>query len=532
MRLSALFATALLSAAALGQVAIPAHNNVYTGYSRGFNFVAQTQFVIVQLNLPPDAFVTGYTASYLVRINGVVALQSRGNAGALATSLPVSIGDNVDIIGNWSPPTGGSFSASNSYGSGTAGLGAAPYATVIEGVPHTLNRTGWQWDVGDPAWNATGTTGTYLAPTTGQIGRVLMTTSPTSGGGTLATNTTLGNGCGQSYASFYENFAAAAGMDLNGLSLTMLPSGVGYTMLAGFSPYVPPSATATTLTLGDDAEAIATLSAPFAYPGGSTTSLVVCSNGFVSVATGNGTAWTPDVPTFLNAPQASWRVWHDFNPSIAGSGQVKFEEIAGIAYVTWDGVYSFSTTNAERFQFQFDLASGVVTMVFGSPLGGFGNGFLVGYSPGGPSLNPGSMDISAALTGSWSTQAADIAPLTMTASTRPIIGTNWTMRVNDIPANGVIGLDLLSITDPNITDLAAFGAPGCQLRAGIGGPSDLSFFYFAFGTTSHPVVFSIPNDPWYVGIDLYVSSVVLQSPTINAAGAITANGIKGHIGTF
>lgn len=532
MRLSALFATALLSAAALGQVAIPAHNNVYTGFSRGFNFTAQAPFLITQLDLPLDAFVAGYTANYLVRINGVVALHSQGNAGALPTSLAISLGDNVDIIGNWSPAVAGNFTASNSYGSGTAGLGAAPYATVIEGVPHTLNRTGWQWDIGDPAWNATGTTGTYLAPATGQIGRILMTTSSGGGGGTFASNTTLGNGCGQSYASFYENFAAPAGMDLNGLSMTMLPSGVGYTMIAGFTPYLPPSATATSLLLGDDAEAIVNLSAPFPHPGGTTTSLAVCSNGFVSVSSGNGTAWTPDANTFLNAPQASWRVWHDLNPSIAGSGQVKFEEVAGIAYVTFDGVYSFGTTNPERFQFQFDLATGVVTMVFGSPLGGFGNGFLVGYSPGGASLNPGSMDISAALSGSWSTQAADIPPLTLTASSRPIIGTTWTMSVNNIPANGVIGLDLLSLTDPNITDLAAFGAAGCQLRAGIGGPSDLSFFYFAFGTTSHPVLFSIPNDPWYVGFDLYVSSVVLQNPPINAAGAITANGIKGHIGTF
>ena len=532
MRLSALLATALLTGAALGQVAIPAHSNSYVGFSRGFNFVAATTFSIVQLDLPPEAFVAGHTASYLVRINGVVALHSRGNVGPIPTTLVVNVGDSIDVIGNWSPAAATSFSASNSYGSGTAGLGAAPYATVIEGVAHTLNRTGWQWDIGDPLWNATGTTGAYLAPGIGQIGRVLMTTTTGGGGGTLSTNTPLGSGCGQSYASFYELFGTAAAMDLNGLSMTMLPSGTSYTMLPGFTPYLPPSLTATTLALTDDSEAIVTLSTPFTHPGGSTTTLAVCSNGFVSVASGNGTLWTPEAASFLSAPQANWRVWHDLNPAIVGSGQVKFEEVAGVAYITWDGVYSFNTTNPERFQFQFDLGSGFVTLVFGSPLGSFGNGFLVGYSPGGPALNPGSMDISAARAGAWSTVAADVAPLTLTASTRPTIGTNWTMSVDNIPANGVIGLDLLSLTDPNIPDLAAFGAPGCQLRAGIGGPSDLSFFYFAFGTATHPVVFPIPNDPWYVGFDLFVSSVVLQSPPINAAGAITANGIKGHIGTF
>lgn len=161
----------LLASTALCQVTIPPHASIYNGYSRGFNFTANTNFIITQLDLPVDAFQAGDTAGYLVRINGNVALYSTGNAGAVSASLLVNTGDVVDVIGNWSPAAPGSFTAHNSYGSG------APYSTVIEGVPHTLNRTGWQWDIGDPLY----TSGSYLAPTSGSLGRVLMYTSPPSG---------------------------------------------------------------------------------------------------------------------------------------------------------------------------------------------------------------------------------------------------------------------------------------------------------------------------------------------------------------
>ncbi|MBK8975583.1 MAG: PKD domain-containing protein [Planctomycetes bacterium] len=164
-------AAALLASAALGQVTIPPHASVYNGFSRGFNFVANTNFLINQLDLPLDAFQAGDTASYMVRINGIEVLRSVGNAGAISTSLLVFPGDVVDVIGNWSPAATTNFTAHNSYGNG------APYATTILGVAHTLNRTGWQWDIGDPSYMSGG----YLAPGSGQLGRVFMYAVPQTG---------------------------------------------------------------------------------------------------------------------------------------------------------------------------------------------------------------------------------------------------------------------------------------------------------------------------------------------------------------
>ena len=157
-------------------VGIPAQTSTYDGFSRGFNFIANTNFTITELDLPLDNQQAGDTASYLVRINGNAVLRSVGNAGAIATNIPVAVGNDVDIIGNWSSTPTNNFTAHNSYASG------APLITSIGGVTHSLNRTGWQWDIGDPSWLS----GSYLSPTTGSIGRVLMSTSASGTGGTVA----------------------------------------------------------------------------------------------------------------------------------------------------------------------------------------------------------------------------------------------------------------------------------------------------------------------------------------------------------
>lgn len=226
----------------------------------------------------------------------------------------------------------------------------------------------------------------------GSTGTFTLNVNGPAAVGTLATNTNLGTGCIQSFASFYEDFVAGT-LDLGNTSFSMLPTGNGYLVLQGIGSYVAPSGNATVLTLTDDSETSVTLSAPFPYPGGTTSSLTVCSNGYVSVASGNGTGFFPVVNTFLNAPQTGWWSWHDLNP--AAGGQVKFEEVGGIAYITWDNVRNFSgTTTADdnTFQLQFDTASGIVNFAY-QTMSATGNGFLVGYSPGGPSNNPGSVHL-------------------------------------------------------------------------------------------------------------------------------------------
>jgi hypothetical protein len=353
---------------------------------------------------------------------------------------------------------------------------------------------------------------------------VEVTYAPAAG---YASAAPYGTGCYNAsapgdYASFYELFSSAASFDLGGSSMTMIPTGGGYAMIPGISPYVAPSGAATALVLGDDTITTVTLSSAFPYNGGSTTSLEVCSNGFVSVATGNGTAYTPSAGGMLGAPQTGWWNWHDFNPSAAGSGQVKYEEVGLISYITWDGVWDYagsSAANASTWQLQLDRSSGLVTMAWGT-MSTLGNAFLVGYSPGGASADPGSRDISATLPGGFSVRAADLVALAHSSSARPVIGTSINLLTTNIPAGTVLGADILSFTQHNPgIDLTIIGMPGCRQYVGL----DTSLTFFPAGGTG-TVPLNIPNVAAFAGLHLFSQGASFTSG-FNALGVLAANGI-------
>ena len=349
-------------------------------------------------------------------------------------------------------------------------------------------------------------------------------------GGVLGSNTTLGQGCIRSVTSCYELFATSASFDLANTSVSVVPSGNGRLLVGGAAAYVAPSGAAVPLALGDNSEVSVALATPFPHAGGAASSLFVCSNGFVSLATGNGTGTTPSSATMLAAPQTAYWAWHNYNPTAVGSGQVKFEQIGGTAYVTWDGVYDnggTSAANANTFQFQFDCTTGAVHLVF-LTMSNLGNGHLVGYSPGGPSIDPGTTDLSAALPGGIVLGATDILPLRLAGASRPIVGASWNLDVANVPAAGTLGLEVFGVADPNIPDLAALGAPGCGSRATL----ELLNVWLVAGP-SHGYTLLLPNDPSLVNLHVFTQAVVLQ-PGVNGllGGAITSNGIDGRIGNL
>jgi hypothetical protein len=351
------------------------------------------------------------------------------------------------------------------------------------------------------------------------------------GSGTVATRNTYGTGCYTRFASFYENFATAPAFDLANSAISMVPSGGGYTVLPGLTSYVAPSGTATVLALTDDSETTVALSSPMPVPGGTTSALTVCSNGFVSVATGNGTGYTPTASVMLAAPQTGWWAWHDYNPAAVGSGAVKFEEVGNTAYVTWDGVYDYAGTtaaNASTQQIQFDKATGMVHFVFGT-MSTLGNGRLVGYSPGGASNDPGNRDISATLPASFSVSAPGVEGpgLGLAASARPVLGTGINIVTSNIPAGTALGATVLGLAQINPgLDLTFLGMPGCFQYIN---PS--STVVFVVGGPSASVPFNIPNVPAYVGIHVFAQSATFTSG-LNSFGLISSNGLDLGIGNL
>ena len=400
----------------------------------------------------------------------------------------------------------------------SCGLASSITTTVNAGTTYYIRVGGWN-----------SSTGTFTLNINGPLGS-----------GTLATNTLTGAGCGASYNSFYELFAdsALASAALTGNSVLFIPTGSGYvgTWLPGTAGafYVAPVA-ATQLVTGDDGTAAFNLTGgSFPTPQGPQSSLLVSGNAIV--AWGGATmdypgtnSYTPAANGFLNSTLGGVYAWHDYNQAEAGSGQIVSEEIGNMAYVTFNGVENYSTpagANPGTIQFQFDRSTGNITLVFVSvdsnTTSTFGSGHLVGITAPGTSLNPGSTSLA---TGTLLTVNPEAAALAVAGTTRPITGTNWSLNVTNVPATGVLGVDVFGLSNPGIPDLTFIGLPGCGLSASL----DIINAWPVAGS-SHAHSLAIPNNPSLLSLHLFTTSAVFQVPPVNAFGAITSNGVDGSIG--
>ena len=262
--------------------------------------------------------------------------------------------------------------------------------------------------------------------------------------------------------SFYELMSPAQ-FDLASTTISMLRTGAGYVVLNTIpGTFVVPTAAAQVVADADDTTQTVVLSAPLPLSTGNATSLTVSSNGNVSAAPGNGASYTISSVTFLGWAQTVFACWHDYDPLATGSGKILFEEIAGVAYVTWNGVYSFNTTSQDTFQFQFELTTGNVTFVFGA-MTPAGSSYLVGHSRGGASPDPGPLDLSTALSSGLLIFDPKQA-LEMTSNGRPFLGnTSWSLDVRNVPDVVPLGIVLWGdqMIPPPGFDLTGIGMPGC-----------------------------------------------------------------------
>jgi len=366
------------------------------------------------------------------------------------------------------------------------------------------------------------------------LGMVVEVTFAPAPGSALVSS--YGTGCNLptapgDFASFYQGFAVNFYFDLDQTALTMIPTSDGYDVVPGLSPFLVPSASATPLLLTNDSVTTVPLVGPFPFPGGSTLALTVCANGYVAVASGNAILPPLWIGALLNAPATSWWVAHDYDPSIAGGGRVKFEDVGNLSVVTWDGVWDvggLTAASASTFQFQFDRSSGAVHVVFrtmarsGTQFNS--NAYLVGYSPGGPSHDPGNRDISATLPGTFSIRAADVAPLVLSTNGRPRLGTSINLLTTAVPAASLIGANILSFSRwvPGI-DLGSVGMPGCTRYVGL----DVTrVFVPVAGTGSNP--FAVPANPAFAGLEVYSQGFAF-APGANPLGMVSSNGVRLHI---
>jgi hypothetical protein len=546
MRTALVVAALGLAQIAAAQIPIPPFGSTFTAtLTRGYWFQAPAAGIVTGISVPNETqqpfqaieFIDLGVAPPPAFPGTVVGTQlhySNNTAGGslVPVSIPLVPGNYYGVLGACTNAIG-SATAYNSYANATG-----TFASNILGIPTTLTRFGTQFGIGaggnNPCWSEIG----------GTISRVELYITQ-AGGGTIATNATLGQGCLRSFNSFYQQFAdaAAASTALQGNTLQLIPTAGGYQgiWLPGTAAalFVPPVA-GTPLATGDDGVVTYALtSGSFPTAQGPQTSLLVSGNAIIAwggpVIDYPGTnSYTPTANGFLNSVLGGIYAWHDYNSAEVGSGQILAEEVAGVLYLTWNGVENYSNpaaANPSTLQFQLELGSGIVRIVFltidGNSTSGFGSGHLIGVTAPGASQNPGSIALATASAGQLLTTSPESLPLTLSATSRPVTGTTWDLSISNIPATGVLGVDVFGLSDPGINDLVFLGAPGCGLRASL----DVTNGWLVSGAT-RTYSLPIPSNPALLNLNLHTTTAVFQAPPVNALGAITSNGIRGVVGNL
>ncbi|MFY9344875.1 MAG: hypothetical protein WAT39_20445 [Planctomycetota bacterium] len=365
-----------------------------------------------------------------------------------------------------------------------------------------------------------------------------------------ATRTEYGKGCNLLSGSFYQKFTSNAAMAtaLNTRRLSLLFTGVNYTLTQGLPTvgYIAPTASAISLPANNNGEATVTLPGPLNYPGGSTTQLVIATDGHIAPATnlpfpGQNYNFMPFEHGFLNAINPIWAVcWHNFNTTELGSGLIKYETVGNLFIVTWDNVESLpgtataATPNPCTFQAQFDLTTGDVHYVYQTMTTGGGSQSydetIVGYSPGGPSPDNGPINL-VTLT-AVVLPPVEVMPLKLTASAAPVLGTTIDLVTSSEsnPNVGVNFLSLAAIPPPGI-DLGIIGAPGCFAHIDLSTAVGNAISNLGAPLPSMIVQLPIPVTASLSGILITSQSAWLDAGA-NPFGVITSNGVSLTLGLF
>lgn len=358
----------------------------------------------------------------------------------------------------------------------------------------------------------------YFTEETAPITNPLWAT--TWAGADMAIASEYGAGCGARARSFYELFPAG-GADLNGRTVHMTRNGNGgydVTTTAGATIVAP-----TTAGLGltdDSVSGVLTLPFSFDFPGGSTASIRVDSNGRIFL--GGGAAASVYLPTVAmllgSVTPLLCPAWSDLLPT--ATNNVHFHTAGSSAFITWNGCPMFGApTSVNRFQVVLSNNGSDDTVEFRyQTWGNTAGAGLVGFSLGMGARDPGNRDLTA---GPFST-AADSTSLRLSASARPRLGTTIGLVTGDLPAGTLMVISLLSLAPivPGI-ELSSLGMPTCYLHVSPT-PAAVDTPPVVGPTAIRPLV--IPPSTSLQGAQLVSQSGAFVLG-INPFGMVTSNGL-------
>lgn len=386
---------------------------------------------------------------------------------------------------------------------------------------------------------------------------------------TPARNEFYGAACGGSPSSFYQSFLPGQPFDVTGLTLTpdTYPSPNTYTVSAGAPPVDATQANASPNTQSDDEVVNLALGFTFEFPGGSTTSIGACTNGYVWLNGSSLADFRPSVPRLLGDTGTGPRLapcWYDLhagrNASLLPNSGLHVRTAGSapnrVAYVTWLDVGIFNSAQpgaaVHRMQCAIYEATGVVEFRYGNMpsycanSSGIANPAVVGFSRGeiasSLSVDPQTRDLSHEVpfttslegtTGNMGLRAV-ATPIAGGAdySGRIFTGQSITWDVVNVPAGATIGAMLLDFTasTPGLS-IPGIHAPGCVESTTIN-PLLWEIMLFPGSTVTGNLAVDIAPGyhPDYTGFKLYAQFVLLDlsgGPSIVTA---SSNAIKHTVG--
>jgi len=346
--------------------------------------------------------------------------------------------------------------------------------------------------------------------------------------------TKFGAGCYNRPQTFYEYLVgpgqpAFTTYDLSNTTMSLLNQGNSYLVIPGSAAYTAPTSVALTTvgaTYDDDISAPQALPWSFPFPGGSTTSVIVSTNGHVFLGASTATfgpyafsAFFTDVPRLAAA-------WMDLD--LTSQGSMHFEVDPGNAFVRitwqnapeWDPLLTIPGLGSNTFQMvlypngNVDYIYNTIT-VYNCPL-------AVGFARGQGTIDPGSQDLSATMP----FVAGDgQVPAVLGMDARPVTGTTPNFVCTNIQPGTIFGVMAMSFGGLAGSPLGAFGMPGCFQYVAL--PAVTVFAGVVGGAVTVPL--GLPNDPSYNGVNLFAQCAPL-TPGLNAANIVTSNGLCVHIG--
>ncbi len=323
-----------------------------------------------------------------------------------------------------------------------------------------------------------------------------------------ALSSEYGRGCPKP-CTFYEFFAGST-FDLSGGSLLFSAVGNGAYSVSTCPTNCFDTNFTNNLLLTDDSLSVGNaLGFTFPFCGGSTTTVDVCSNGFVWLVSGSSGSfdWTPTVAELLALPARLCPLWMDLNPTAGGA--VYFDALPGKALVTWNQVPAFGVAGSRNtIQVQI-YPNGNLIVAWPQAVNNAttGGNAISGFSQGNGISDPSATDISMV---PFSTGSGIPMRLAAQPGSRPVIGTTLMLEASQVRPGTLGGSLHIGTSNPNL-DLTPIGLSGCTWLSTL----DITLPL----TVASPITtvsLPIPNLSSFIGRSL-TTQVLMLDPSLGGA---------------